>query len=287
MVRVLIAAILLGSLASPAMADIRGYAAPLHHALWPQHDQKLVVAGRIIEITNDREFRFLVTDVILGDETVGGQSLTIANNIVWPESHAPLHKGTACILLLGGARERARDKHHVVTVVSGRLREYPRAADSVEAKSVLAEELLAQLKAEKSEKRQRALLRQVAPILAKDKSVAVEGFLTSADPWVRRAALAALIYATEEPQFLEMAAKDVQEYFKQFPGEEWIEGPDSGVRTRPDVFLFEYYFFLVRRSWTWGSMWNEKEAEKHLRIVDGMLKFKILDEGTQKRLLGK
>ncbi|MCI0357045.1 MAG: hypothetical protein L0211_00985 [Planctomycetaceae bacterium] len=286
MVRLLLAIAIAGWLVCPARADIRGYPLPLHHALYPQHDQKLVVAGKIVEITNDREFRFLVADVILGDESVAGQTLPIANNIVWPESHAPLQKGTACILLLDRARGRARDKHHVVTVVSGRLRGYPLAADTLDARSVLSEELLAQLKSEKSAKRQRALLRQVAPILAKEKSEAVEGFLTSDDPWVRRAAIAALVYATEEPKFLEMAAKDVQEYFKQFPGEE-VEGPDSGVRTRPDVFLFGYYFFLVRRSWTWGSMWNEKEAEKHLRIVDGMLKFKILDEGTQKRLLGK
>jgi hypothetical protein len=40
---------------------------------------------------------------------------------------------------------------------------------------------------------------------------------------------------------------------------------------RPKTLLLEHYFFLEKRTWTWGTRWDEQEAEKHLRILKEML----------------
>jgi hypothetical protein len=286
--RIVLFALLVTTFSSPAAADIWGFHPRLDHALWPDHDQKLVLAGEIFSVTSKREFRFRVAGVILGADSYRGRILTIGTSVIWPETLTPFQKGTFCILLVRPSKGMLSEEYHLSAVVPGQVRDYPRAADCVEARAVLADELLAQLKAEKSVKRQRAMLLQLAPILVKDKAESVEGFLSSADPWVRRSALVALVYATEDSRFLEAAAKDVQTYFSETKEIEQVESFERGGRqVSPQSLLLEHYFFLAPRSWTWGSMWNEKEAEKHLRILDGMLKFKILDEGSQKRLLGK
>jgi hypothetical protein len=254
----------------------------LDHALWPGHDPKLVVAGKIDPGDEVGMIRFQVSGVILGEESYQGKTLKIpVNSFIWPKTLVPCRNGTACILVL-----RLWDgRYYLYTVVPGRDREYPRATDTKDARAVLAEELLVQLKAEKSVARQRALLLQLAPILAKDKAEAVEGFLKSADAWVRRSALAALVYATEAPTFLEAIAKDVQDYFAQTKGAERVEGLEPGVRTSPKTLLLQHYFFLERRTWTWGTRWDEEEAEKHLRILKGMLGQKVIEEWVQKLLL--
>jgi hypothetical protein len=284
--RLILSAILVTTICSPATAEIWGFHPRIDHALWPDHDQKLVVAGEIVAVTSKREFRFQVADVILGADSYRGRTLTIRTSVIWPEALTPFQKGTSCLLLIRPSKGRLIEEYHFSAVVPGQVQDYPAAADSLEARTVLADELLAQLMIEKSEKRQRALLLQLAPILSKDKAESVEGFLSSADPWVRRSALVALVYSTEDPRFLEAAAKDVQAYFDETKEVEEVESLKmGGWRVSPQSLLLEHYFFLARRSWTWGSMWNEMEAEKHLRIVDGMLKLKIFDEATRKRLL--
>jgi hypothetical protein len=286
---VLVAALVIAFPAS-ASADLSVGNGRLDHSLQPQFDPRLVVAGEVVSIAGKREFRFRVAGVILGAQSYRGRTLTIQTAVRWPETLTPFQTGTFCLLVLGQPKRNPRDAPYLCAVVPGRAQEYPRAADHQEAKAILANELLAQLKGEMSERRQRLLLLQLAPILEKDNASAVEEFLTSADEWVRRAALAAVVYATEDQKHLEGMAKDVHEYFRQTQGIDRVKTVDElnrEVQTSPRTLLLEDYFFLERRTWTWGSMWNEREAEKHLRILNGMLKCEIMDEAARTWLLEK
>jgi hypothetical protein len=283
MIRVLLGVAIILAVPGPASAWIVTRNCPLHYALWPEHDPKLVVFGEIGPIDEDGVMRFRINRVILGAESYQRKTIKIpVNSFVWPETLvSSFREGTVCILVL-----RLWDgKYHLYTVVPGRDREYPHAADTKEARGVLAEELLAQLKAEKSEARQRALLLQLAPVLAKDKAGAVEEFLKSTDPWVRRSALAALVYATEEAKHLEAAAKDVQNYFKEARGVEWVDGLEPGLRMHPKTLLLEHYFFLEKNTWTWGTRWDEGEAKKHLRILKGMFDKGVIKDWVRKQLV--
>jgi hypothetical protein len=258
----------------------------LDHALWPGHDPKLVVAGEIDRGDEEGVIRFRVHGVILGTDSYQRQTLRIPiKSFSWPEALVSSQKGTSCILVLRPWKGKEGEEYSLYTVVPGRKKAYPRAADSKGARAVLADELLAQLKTEKSETRQRALLLQVAPILTKDKAGAVEGFLKSSDAWVRRSALAALVYATESANHVEAAAKDVQAYFARTKETEWVDGLEPGVQMSPKTLLLEHYFFLERSTWTWGTRWDEREAEKHLRILKGMLEKGVIEEWVRKRLM--
>src|SRR5262249_29252009 len=144
----------------------------LDHALWPEHDPKLVVSGEIGLIDEDGVMRFRINRVIFGDNSLQGQGLKISvKNFIWPETLVSSQKGAFCILVLQPWNLNGYE-WYLDTVVPGRKKDYPRARDTQAARAVLAEELLAQLKTEKSETRQRALLLQLAPVLAKDKAKA-------------------------------------------------------------------------------------------------------------------
>jgi hypothetical protein len=260
----------------------------LDHALWPAHDPKVIVAGEISPGDKDEELRFRVEGVILGAESYRGQSLRIpVGSFLWPKTLVPPEKGVFCILVLRPWTVNKGYDWYLYAVVPGRKKDYPRAGDTLAARAVLAEELLAQLKAEKSAARQRVLLLQLAPILAKDKAKVVEEFLKSSDAWVRRSALAALVYATEEPKYLEAAATDVQAYFAQTKDKEWVDALEGGGRAHPKTLLLEHYFFLRKNTWTWGMQWDEQEAEKHLRILDGMLKKGVIEDWVRKQIMGE
>jgi len=178
----------------------------------------------------------------------------------------------------------------VAAVVPGRNRTYPRAADLIAARGVLLDELLAQLPNEPSAIRQRLLLLQVAPILTQEKSGAVVSFVTNNDASLRRSAIAALVYATEKQEFLEAAATDIHDFFDRTLKAKPVDGVDNlgrKVQYHPRSLLLQDYFFLEPRTWKWGSMWNEREAEKHLRIMNGITEFKVIDEAAKKWLLGE
>jgi hypothetical protein len=209
------------------------------------------------------------------------------DHALWPDTLVPFRKGSSCILVLRPwTWKNGETEWHLYTVVPGRKKNYPRAGDTKKARAVLAVELLAQLKEEKKAHRQRVLLLQLAPVLARDRAGGVEGFLKSTDPWVRRSALAALVYATEEAKYLEAAGKDVQAYLAKTRKTEWVDGIEGpGVRTRPKTLLLEHYFFLERSTWTWGTRWDEQEAAKHLRIVKGMLDKGGIEKEVRKQLM--
>jgi hypothetical protein len=287
MTRMLGISVLLLFVPGVALADWWGGNSPLHHALWPDHDEKLVVAGQIVSVPDKREFQFRVNDVILGAQSFDGTTLTIGMNILWPKQIVSYEKGANCVLVLEIRKGRLRNDCEVYTVVAGRNREYSQAHDTLEAREILADELLAQLAVEKNPLRQRALLLQVAPILTRQKAESLERFADSSDARVRRSALVALVYATEDPKYLKSAARDVQAFMDEAPEKESVEVRGAnGPMQAPQRALFEDYFFLNPRSWTWGSIWIETEAEKHLRILDGILKNEIIDQPSQAILFG-
>jgi hypothetical protein len=302
MLRSSLALALVVTLTRPAAAYLMYGNHRLDHALWPDHEPKLVVAGEIRKLDlkkwpenvldgpgRDVTVHFKIESVILGPKNRQGQTLTLpATAFIWPDDLVPLREGTHCILVLRESSVARQEASSITAVVPGRKRQYQPAADSIAARQTLAEELLAQLAAEKSPRRQRALLVQLAPVLKKEQAKAIEEFAQSKEAWVRRAALACLIYAAEDPKHLKIAAQDVQDFFQEFKGKQFISDlGEPETRYAPTALLFDHYFFLEPRSWKWGSRWTEEEADKHLRILRAMLQFGIIDAAARKILEGK
>lgn len=271
----------------PAHADLVTLNRDLHHAIWPAHEQKLIVAGTIDAIrTNPKnpyhpeiEIDFSVQDVILGDQEYNGHEFTFCvTSFIWPKALVLFSKGTDCILVLGAWRSKELDGHYICAVVPRSKNRLAVAKDCDDAKRILEKEILAELLTEKRPERQRALLLQVAPILTKEDAQDVVPFVESEDLWVMRAALSALIYATEDRRYLQMAAEDVQRSLQ-------TKSPELMARkTFPPEDLFTYYFFLEKRSWTWGSRWNDDEARKHFRILNAMFDTGIITDAVRKIL---
>src|SRR6185295_18930604 len=112
--------------------------------------------------------------------------------------------------------------------------------------------------------RQTAMLLQLAPILRRENVSSVTPFLKAQDLWVRRAAMAALIYATEDSEYIHSAASDIKGFFADGSITDcWKKEKRLSISCEPGRKFLENYFFLVSRSWRWGSRWDEEEASKH------------------------
>lgn len=179
------------------------------------------------------------------------------------------------------------ERYYIDTVVPTRAKNFPAAKDGVEAKRMLEDEILAQLDLEKDPLRQRELLCLATPILEARQSFHVEPFVSSPDMWVKRAALAALIYATEKEEFLRPAASDIQNFFATTKGTDVVKGPSFlGMGTFPAYpYFFKFYFFLEKRTWTWGSRWDEAEATKNLRIVSALMDTGLISPEVKQQII--
>jgi len=261
----------------------------LDRALCPGRDPKLVVAGEIVakEVKRwepptfpgaDVKLGFRADGVILGKQGYRGQVRSIpATFFMWPQDLVAFKEGVFCILVLRHEWRNEGVRLGLSAVVPARRRSFKSVRNAEEAKRVLAGEILAELKAERSEQRQHQLLLQVAPILVRAEAPAIAPFLKSENLWVRRAALAGLIWATEEQEYLRLAAQDVQTFFTTTKRFDHIVGPDRGQKAAYH-FLFKHYHFLDKRSWTRGVCWSRGEATRSLRILGNMLKLGIIDE---------
>ncbi len=283
---------LLVVLSSQAWAYLMTGNQRLDHAIYPEHDPKLIVAGEIVgkSVAPDTNsallqpaevnFQFKVTAVILGEAKYKGLTLTLpATSFMWPDDLLPFKTGTRCILVLRTKWGEKRDGYYIYVVVPSSSNALPVAKDGEEAKRIIEKEILAELENERSFTRQRALLLQVAPILRKKHSSKVLPFLKSKNIWVMRAALGALIYATEEEKYIRKMAADVQRFFTTTRSTDRIN-----EKYAPYPYFFDHYFFLEKRSWTWGSRWNEDEAEKHLRVLNVMFNLGIISDEVKKIL---
>lgn len=256
---------------------------PLHHAIWPQHAQKLIVAGEIAKVRQapprqfdgppQVEITFRVGSVILGSPDYAGRRLDLdVSSFAWPKELVQLDKSVRCIFVLGQGTIDGKKRLSVVTVVPTRRLMLKHVDDGEQAKRILENEIISELALEKSPKRQTALLIQVAPILTRRHVEQVVPFATSDNAWVKRAALAGLIYATEDEQYLRPAAIDVQAFMSTTTKNDLIDG-----RYSAHGYFFRHYFFLSHHSWRFGSRWNEAEAKKHLRILHAMFDLGVID----------
>lgn len=257
----------------------------LDHAIYAAgHAPKLIVAGQIKKLEDDPviglrgaprvNIEFDITSVILGEQKYGMSRLDInLSHFDWPHDLVQLEKDVRCILVLRSDQVDGTNKYSVVSVVPAHRRSLKRVKDGEQAKRVLEAEIVSELVDEKSTARQTELLIQVAPILTKDNAQQVVPFVESKNPWVKRAALAGMIYATEDEEYIRQAAIDVQAFFTATGKDDLIDG-----RLAPYPFFLKHFFFLEKRSWTFGSRWSVKEAEKHLRILKTMLDLNVIDD---------
>ncbi len=269
-----------------SLADIQTPIVRLDHAIYPKHDPKLIVAGEISEIDWDDQrslyppeihFRFFIDTVILGQQSYRAQTLIIpAPSFAWPTELLPFQEGTRCALVLGKAYGTEPDSFSPQTVIPLTNTALQTAGDGESAKRILEREILGQLADDTDQDRQCALLLQVAPILSKDSAASVMPYAKRNDIWLMRAALSALIYATEDPEYIRQAAVDIQQYFSAAVG--------NNEEPTDQQLFFKYYFFLEKRSWTWGSRWDEKEAHKHLRILNTLFSTGLINEEVKMML---
>ena len=252
----------------------------LDHALYPKHPPKLVVAGEIREIKGrlyeDRELSFAIEEVVLGDPALAHTSITVPTAAFdWPEDLVHHAVGSFCVLVLNGKMLEA-----VAPAAKGNCRF---AADQIGALRILEEGIINVLRSETLANRQRAMLLQLAPILRRENVSSVTPFLKAEDMWVRRAALAALIYATEDGEYVRLAAADIKGFFddESITGC-WERQKRLLIKCEPAGRFIENYFFLESRSWRWGSRWDDEEAGKHLRIWRAILSTgEITDESAK------
>ena len=265
-------------LAASAPAEIQMPNARIDHALSEELDPRLVVAGTIASVQPFESFSFLVDSVVLGSPQYRSQTLVVpVSFFAWPAELLPLRADGPCALVLAKAVGTEPESFYPLSVVPLANPSLPSAADGEQAKAILAREILAQLPDENNPRRQRALLLQLAPILPPDLAESVAPFLESPDPSVVSSALAALVYSTENPEYLRQAALDVLQFLPRSPA-----NPDAPPNLRP---LFESYFFLDPRSWKWGSRWNDDEARKHLRILDALFSTGLVHADLRQLLL--
>lgn len=256
----------------------------LDHALYPKHSPKLVIAGEIQAIKGrmyyDRELSFDVEEVILGDPALAHTSVTVPTAaFAWPEDLVRHAAGSYCILVLDGKRLAA-----VAPAARGHRRV---ATDQIGALRILEEGIINVLRAETSANRQRAMLLQLAPILRRENASSVTPFLKAEDLWVRRAALAALIYATEDDEYASLAAADIKGFFADESVTECWKRQKRLLEACEAAGKFtENYFFLESRSWRRGSRWDEEEAGKHLRIWRSILSTGEIPDESAKLIEG-
>ena len=249
MKQLLLFVVMVLTFANQSLAHIMTGNQRLDRAIYAKHDPKFIVAGQIVQ--KDAEalhtpskvsFRFKIATVILGKETYRGQTLTIsATSFMWPRNLVAFQKETNCVLVLLTGWGQNRDEYYLCSVVPVSTTTLPTAKDGEEAKAILAEQLLVVLKAERSANRQRHLIQQVCPILSKDASDVLVPFLKSDDVWLRRAAIAGLVHATKQPQYLTMAHRDIEQFIEAIDPGSTVKGPDSCLE---DAALFSHYFFL-------------------------------------------
>jgi len=197
---------------------------------------------------------FEIESVILGSATLKGSRIEISSSsFFWPQVLVPLKDGAFCILLFPDRYHPSPSSSHYImgSVVPTHQRVFSPVQTTNEAKQVLAHEILDELADEKSENRQRHLIMQVGPILSVEDVRRVLPFLESKNIWVKRAALAAVLYATDDKSYMQMAADDIGGFLKgtlptdqlSFDVEPWgSSGTERAYRQ-----LFHHYFFFERQ----------------------------------------
>jgi hypothetical protein len=242
----------------------------LDRALYAGYEAPAVLAGRItavrmrssVDVTSWEGPDLLgldveIASVLLGAPEWKGRTVAVSTrSFSWPERLVRPAVGSTFVLVFREDRipkeEPDAGAIRPISVVPCREPSFEPVADVEAAKRLLARELLAQVAAEQDPNRRRLLVLQVGPILTADEAVALQGFLGSGDPWLRRAALAGLVHATRRPGYLELAALDVRRFLETTGPRDMVEGIEPGVAYSAYGFLREHYFFL-------DATWKEED----------------------------
>jgi hypothetical protein len=291
-----ILALLLFSL--PSGAYIMYSNQPLNHALYAGHDQKLIVHGKIMKVyvqempeTNigfsppDCTLHFQVSDVIMGSEHYKSHTFEIAiTSFIWPENLVELKAGVNCFLLFDAPKDKKNPKS-IVTVVPSVSKKFNPITTNEQARDLFIKEIIAALnitalKKSTDSKEISALLCQVAPILKPEFEKDILPYTKHENIWVKRAALAGLVYATQKVEYIKMVAKDAEAFFSIHKENDLIAGQEKDQSYAPYPYYFRYLFFLEKRSWTWGSRWDESEAEKHQSIMTVIRKTGLVSDAV-------
>ncbi|MHC5057259.1 MAG: hypothetical protein ACYTKD_21490 [Planctomycetota bacterium] len=168
-----------------------------------------------------------------------------AATIEWPSTLVPLRKGARCVLVLREKRGDDRGRYWIYSVVPRHSEQFGRVTSVAAAKRILAKEVLAELREEKSANRQRKLIMQASPVMTPKEAGILVPFLESEDEWLRRAAIAGLCHATRREEYLKPAMEDMKRYVRTPPLDDEANGPEEYVGFSPWWYpFFEHYYFL-------------------------------------------
>ncbi len=293
-----------------AFAPIMFENARLDYALYPRHDPKLVVAGTITGLEWEKmpethifvppryAVLFDVESVILGDPRHHGRTIRVnCNSFMWPTELVRCEVGQRCMLIVdprwktpatkpsseraetqGAEGKQIEDCGRIAGVLPVRHRDLETAKTTEAARRVVVNEILAVLKEETDPARQRLLILQVGPVLTFDEGMTLAPFLNSGRPWLRRAALAGMVYATGKPEYVRLAAEDVQEFLSSHKASDTVDDVDVGRGYAAHQLLFRYYFFLNPLARQWGTRWDEPTAQEYDCLFEEMVATGVLSD---------
>ncbi len=214
-----------------------------------------------------RDITFRVDGVLVGPPELKGE-LLLLKNPVWNQQLVPIAMGECCVLFLrlirrdseketGEEKIVLREIHRVDGIAPWGGQELPHfkqerlapnAKEKKEIKKILLRECLASLQKAKDPRRQREIILAISSIASPQEAALFLPYLESDDEWLRRAALNALLFATQEERYVAAAAADLRSFFDQhLPQEIWREDDDHDrIYSR----LSKYYSCLDRRNET-------------------------------------
>jgi hypothetical protein len=150
----------------------------------------------------------------------------LAEAMLWPVDLVAPKAGEKLFLIVRSEYPEP-GKEYVFTVLPRREENPRRVATEAEAQRILAADLLAQVQAERSARRLVALLNERAPILARGEAEAIAPLLRHPDAEVRRSALAATLYATEDDASALAIGRDLGSFFEQGAGGSCLAHPEA------------------------------------------------------------
>jgi hypothetical protein len=263
----------------------------IDRALYDYHDPKLVVSGKITNITEQdttgksilfwdgptgpESIEFTVEHVIMGKTIYTDMRLEIpVHSFNWPVDLVKLQKDQHCTLILSVSEGKISECAISVVVPFNEdiFQSFPQTelavANNGITRKFLEQQLLAELKIEKNIKRQQALLEQIGPITSAKSETDVAVFLKSENEWVKRAALAALVFSTQKKVYVDELALDINMFFSKYTtNEKMIRGNLEYSNYSAWYLYYRFVFFLDPDQRKWGSRWDENEARTNEILV--------------------
>lgn len=282
----------------------------IDRALYEGHEPKTVVIG---EITSQEPVKkpaddailmdcpqgpvsinFKVQHCLMGHKDLEGTTLNLYTlSFDWPTELVKLENGNTCILIIQDAFSITQEPlNNIITVVpynENAYNNYPKIelalANNNGTRKFLEQQILAELKSEKDIKRQQALLEQVGPIAGENSENEILPFTKSTNAWVKRAALAALVFATQKQEYMKEMALDINAFFTKYSNDDDMIGGNLEYNNYSASWLYyRFVFFLDPGQRVWGSRWDDKEANINQTLVDKLKSTGLLSKKVQHKL---